>query len=149
MRYEYEISLQNLRCVAACWCVGHDICRTFLLSALITGFRRALISWHLNKMQIFQCMGKIFCVVFYKGSTRYIFPTHWKICLLYRFHILWVFSFKSSIDIPNDLATILNPFSMQCCLYFVIKAWLRVIKPNSCVCHQCSFSLPFNVRSRC
>ena len=59
---------------------------------------RALKFSTVNKINIFQCMGKIFCVEFQRyplNSTQNILPIHWKIWFLYNIEILRVLRFKS------------------------------------------------------
>ena len=61
---------------------------------------RALKFSHANKIDIFQCMGKIFCVEFQryplKRSTQNILPIHWKMWFLCNIEILRALRFKSS-----------------------------------------------------
>ena len=59
---------------------------------------RALKFSPVNKIHIFQCMRKVFCVEFqrYPNSTQNILPIHWKIWFLYNIEILRALRFKSS-----------------------------------------------------
>ena len=60
---------------------------------------RALKFSPLNKIHIFECMGKIFCVEFQRyplNSTQNILPIHWKVRFLYNIEILRALRFKSS-----------------------------------------------------
>ena len=60
---------------------------------------RALKFSPVNKIHIFQCMGKIFCVEFQRYPLKFtqnIFPIHWKIWFLYNIEILRALRFKSS-----------------------------------------------------
>ena len=60
---------------------------------------RVLKYSYVNKIHIFQCMSKIFCVKFQRylwNSTQNISPIHWKIWFLYNMEILRALRFKSS-----------------------------------------------------
>ena len=62
---------------------------------------RALKFSPVNKINIFQCMDKIFCGEFQRYPLKFhtnILPIHWKISFLYNTDILGALRFKSSCE---------------------------------------------------
>ena len=133
---------------------------------------RALKISPVNKIHIFQCLDKIFCVEFQRYPLKFhknILPKHWKMWLLYNIEILRAHRFKSSyvflkcsqflylqctFDIPKEL-TKYNPYSLPVWMSYVLQfkiplRWRHNGRENvwNHQPHHCLLRLLFRRRSK-
>ena len=112
----------NYIVLVACHITGGRFKKTYELLNL-----RALKISPVNKIHIFQCMGKIFCAEFQRypwNSTQNILPIHWKVRFLYNIGILRALRFKSSYAFfkrppppPRPVKTKMDP------LCIIVRNW--------------------------